>query len=99
MSGAGYKVRSHGRETRQHVKVESGWTYLVNENRNELSRYRCVYLLGYRCWWEKKLVVIQKCKQSWSNGRDDFYWPLYFLTTELAKLELDLNFPGKVALQ
>lgn len=48
---------------------------------------------------EKMLVVIQKCKESWSNEGDDFYWPLCFLTTELAKLKLDLNFPTKVALQ
>lgn len=45
------------------------------------------------------LVVIQKCTELCSNEGDDFYWPLYFLTTKLAKLKLDLNFPRKVALQ
>lgn len=45
------------------------------------------------------LVVIQKCTEPCSNEGDDFYWPLYFLTTKLAKLKLDLNFPRKVALQ
>lgn len=42
VKGTGYKARS-----RQHVKGEFGWAYLVSGQRNELSS--CVYLVGRRC--------------------------------------------------
>lgn len=80
------------------MKVEYCWYDLVSGKGDGLGT--CVHLVGHRCWkWLKMLAVIQKFKESWSNEEDDFYWPLYFLTTELAKLKLDLNFPRKVALQ